>query len=358
MGVKNDKYYFSTRDLVTIAIIGALGGIFSVYMGYIITDAYNAIRVWFPVAESLSGIHVIWIVLVLGITNKKGTGTLVGLMKGIVEFFMGSRLGLFVILLSLVEGLFAEIGFWPLRKYRKISYLLAGGLGTASNVVTFQVFAPFNNLFLFGLATVMAFISGVVLAGIFSLGVVDSLEEAGILRREPNKKEGMRLTATKVAAVLVALSIVLIAGAVTFMPPQDSSPASTPDGTASVTPLPEKTEGLTFKVTGSVAAEKEYFLYENKGHFVTMSAPEIGNPHGTASYEGLPLKYVLQDAGVKPGATMVDIVGSDGYYNTLKISEATGDDVLLVDVHGRIKLIAKSLSQEYWVDMIATVKVY
>ncbi|OPY25247.1 MAG: ABC-type cobalt transport system, permease component [Methanocella sp. PtaU1.Bin125] len=357
MGAGKDKYYFSTRDLVTIAIIGALGGIFSVYMGYIIADAYNAIRVWFPVAESLSGIHVIWIVLVLGITNKKGTGTLVGLMKGIVEFFMGSRLGLFVVLLSLIEGLFAEIGFWPLRKYRRVSYLLAGGLGTASNVVTFQVFAPFNNPFLFGLATVMAFISGVVFAGIFSLGIVDSLEEAGILRREPHKKEGLRLTATKVAAVLVALSIVLIAGAVTFLPPQGSTPAST-DGATLATPLPEKTESLSLRVTGSVAAEKEYFIYDYKDHFVSINAPEIQNPHGTASYEGLPLKYVLQDAGVKPGATSVDIVGSDGYYNTLTMAEATGDGVLLVDVRGRIKLIAKDLSQEYWVDMIATVKVY
>jgi ABC-type thiamin/hydroxymethylpyrimidine transport system permease subunit len=358
MGVNKSKYYFSTRDLVTIAIIGALGGIFSVYMGYIITDAYNAIRVWFPVAESLSGVHVIWIVLVLGLTNKKGTGTLVGLMKGIVEFFMGSRLGLFVVLLSLIEGLFAEIGFWPLRKYRKASYLLAGGLGTASNVVTFQFFAPFNNLFLFGLATVMAFISGVVFAGIFSLGVVDSLEEAGIVRREQHKREGMRLSATKVAAVLVALSIVLIAGAVTFMPPEESSSPSTPDGAGSATPLPEKTDSLTFKVTGSVAAEKEYFMYDHSDHFITLDAQEIGNPHGSASYQGLPLKYVLEDAGVKPDATKVDIIGSDGYYNTFKISEATGDDVLLVDVHGRIKVIAKSLSQEYWVDMIATIKVY
>ncbi len=358
MGDNKGKYYFSTRDLVTIAIIGALGGIFSVYMGYIITEAYNAVRVWFPVAESLSGIHVIWIVLVLGLTNKKGAGTLVGLMKGIVEFFMGSRLGLFVVLLSLVEGLFAEIGFWPLRKYRKASYLLAGGLGTASNVVTFQFFAPFNNLFLFGLATVMAFISGVVLAGIFSLGIVDSLEEAGILRREQHMREGLRLNATKVAAVLVALSILLIAGAVTFMAPQDSSPSSTSNSTASVTPSPERTDSLTFKVTGSVDAEKEYFLYDHKDHFITMEAPEIGNPHGTASYQGLPLKYVLQDAGLKPGAAKVDLVGSDGYYNTLKVSEAMGDDVLLVDVHGRIKIIAKSLSQEYWVDMIATVRVY
>jgi hypothetical protein len=32
--------------------------------------------------------RIIWIVLVLGITNKKGSGALTGLLKGAVEFLM------------------------------------------------------------------------------------------------------------------------------------------------------------------------------------------------------------------------------------------------------------------------------
>jgi energy-coupling factor transport system substrate-specific component len=354
MGEGTNKYYFSTRDLVTIAIIGALGGIFSVYMGYIIAELFNVIRVWFPVAESLSGVHVLWIVLVLGLTNKKGSGVLVGLTKGIVEFFMGSRLGLFVVLLSLVEGIFAELGFWPLRRYRRVSYLLAGGLGTASNVVTFQLFVPFSDPFLFGLATVMAFISGVVLAGVFSLGVVDSLEEAGIVRREEKKREGLRLSPTKVAAVLVALSIIIVIGAVTFLPPQQSAVTSPQNDTA-----PAGTDIiLPFEVTGSVEHAKEYRFYDHRDQFKTMEAQVIMNPHEFTTYTGLPLKYVLAEAGIKPGATKVDVVGSDGYYNTLTVSQAMGEGVMIIDDRGQLKVIARDLSQEYWVGMIKTIKVY
>ncbi|WP_424359078.1 ECF transporter S component [Methanocella sp. MCL-LM] len=351
---KANKYYFSTRDLLIIAVLGAMGGAFSVYMGYLIAEAYNAIRVWFPVAESLSGVHLIWIVLVIAITNKKGSGVLAGLLKGSIEFLMGSRLGLFVILLSLVEGLFAEIGFWPFRKYRRLSYLLAGGLGTASNVVAFQFFVPFNSPLLFGLATFMAFLSGVVIAGIFGLGVTDSLEEAGIIKKAKDGKKGLRLTATKVAAVLIALSIVIVAGAVVFKPPEAGT-SPTPAG--NVTP-PAEGKSMLFTISGSVDQPGDYDYYSYSDRFVIMESQAIGNPHKPQTYTGLQLKTALQDAGLQPGATKVDVIGYDGYYNTFEISQAIRDDVLLVDVGGQLKIIANSTSQEYWVGMIKTVKVY
>ncbi|MCD1295039.1 sulfite oxidase [Methanocella sp. CWC-04] len=348
------KYYFSTKDLATITILGALGGGFSVYMGYIIAEIFNIMKVWFPVGESLSGVHLIWIVLVLGITNKKGSGVMAGLLKGCVEFLMGSRLGIFVVVLSLLEGLFAELGFWPFRKYRKLAYIMAGGIGTASNVVTFQLISPFQDMSLFALATFMAFISGAVFAGILSLGVVDSLEDAGILRKEKNKKEGIRITATKAAAILVGLSMIIMVGSVVFMPPQQTPDPSVQDPAA--TPVDDKM--MKFTVTGSVNNEKEYNFYDHKEHFVVMESQVICNPHKLTNYTGLPLKFILEDAGVKPEATKVDIVAWDSYYNTFDLSKAMSDDVIMVDTGGQLKIIANGLSQEYWVGMIKTIRVY
>jgi ABC-type thiamin/hydroxymethylpyrimidine transport system permease subunit len=352
---KANKYYFSTRDLVTIAVLGSLGAVFSVYLGYLITEAYNLIRVWFPVGESLSGIHLIWIVLVLGLTNKKGSGVLAGALKGFVEFILGSRLGIFVVLLSLFEGLFAEIGFWPFRKYRKVSYLLAGGLGTMANVILFQFYVPYASMALLALASLMSFISGVVLSGVLGLGIMDSLEEAGIIRREAAKKEGLRLSVTKVAAVLIALALLIVIGSAVFMAPKDSSP--TP---AASTPVPQASSDLAFQVTGSVNTPKEYVYYEYKDHFKETEAHVIGSSHDSKNYTGLPLRYVLEDAGVQPGATRVDILASDGYYSTFDLAKLMdNDDVLIVDIGGgQLKIISKDYGQEYWVNMITNIKVY
>lgn len=354
MGGYTNKYYYSTRDLLIIAVLSAIGGMFSVYMGYVIAEAYGAMRVWFPVGESLSGIHLIFIVLALGITNKKGSGLLAGILSGVIQFLMGGHLGLFVVLLTAVEGLFAEIGYWPLQKYRRAAFCLAGGLGTASNVVTFQLFMPFANTFLFGLATFMAFVSGIVFAGIFGLGVVDSLESAGILRKESGKKSGIRLTATSVMAVLVLLSIAILIGAVVFKnPDQGASPLTGVNATQ-----PAAQQNLTFSVAGSVDHPGEYNFYAYRKNFTSLNSQAIGDPHKSVTYVGLPLKIVLQEAGVKPEATQVDVIGSDGYYNTLELSKATQDDVILTVSGGQLKLIANGTGQEYWVGMIQTIKVH
>jgi hypothetical protein len=205
--------------------------------------------------------------------------------------------------LSLIEGIFAGIGFWPFKKYRQLSYILAGELGTASNVVTFQLVAPFNDMFLFGLTTIMAFISGAVFAGVFSLGLVDSLEDAGILRKEKAKKEGLRITATKAAALLVSLSIIILVGSVVFMPPKSATGPSTDDpGTINGS---SDNKDLKFMITGSVSDPKEYNFYDLKDKFITMQSQKIMNPNKQVDYTGIQLKYVLNEAGIKPGALKV-----------------------------------------------------
>ena len=122
-------------------------------------------------------------------------------------------------------------------------------------------------------------------------------------------------------AVLVAHSVIIMVGSVIFMPPQESSQQTTDNPAVT----PGNNDAMKFTVTGSVNSPKEYMYYDLKEHFITMESQQIMNPHKSANYTGLPLKHVLEDAGVKPEATKVDVVGSDGYYNTLELSQATGD---------------------------------
>lgn len=68
------KYYFSTRDLLTIAILASLGGVMSTYVGYVANVINRLVGVPFGAGQVVAGLHILWIVLILAITGKKGLG--------------------------------------------------------------------------------------------------------------------------------------------------------------------------------------------------------------------------------------------------------------------------------------------
>jgi len=144
------KYYFSTKDLVTIAILSALGGVLSTYIGYLGNLINRLFGVPFGAGQFMAGLHMFWIVFAIGMLNKKGTGTFVGILKGLVEFLSGGKLGLFAIVLTGIQGLLADISFLPFKKDSSTGYIIAGGISTAANVFIFQLFfAPYEALPLF-----------------------------------------------------------------------------------------------------------------------------------------------------------------------------------------------------------------
>ena len=110
------KYYFKTGDLVKIAIISALGGVSSTYIGYLGNLVNRFVGVPFGAGQFLAGLHIFWIILGYGLVKKRGTCTMVGVLKGLVELFTGGKLGVFAILLSGIQGLIADIIFFILRK--------------------------------------------------------------------------------------------------------------------------------------------------------------------------------------------------------------------------------------------------
>ena len=83
------RYHFSTRDLVTIAILASLGGGLSMYIGYLGNLVNRIFGVPFGAGQFMAGLHVIWIVLAIGLTKRKGAGTITGVLKGFVELFLG-----------------------------------------------------------------------------------------------------------------------------------------------------------------------------------------------------------------------------------------------------------------------------
>ncbi len=177
-----NKHYFSTKNLVTMALLGSLGATLSTYVGYLGKAFGSAIGLPFG-GQLLSGLHVFWLILVLALVDKKGAGLLAAILDNVVQFLMGSHLGIFVLPVGLLQGMFAELGYWPLKRYsRFLAFLVAGGLGTWSNLlVVHYAFNMFGTKSLFRAVSACAFVSGVVFAGLLPYAVVKILRSAGLI---------------------------------------------------------------------------------------------------------------------------------------------------------------------------------
>lgn len=184
-----EKYYFSTKDLVLIAVLCCLGAVMSTYVGYIGKAFAQMTGIPYG-GQLLSGLHIFWIILVLALVNKKGAGLLAGILDNVVQFLLGSHLGFWVLPVGILEGLFAEIGFWPLKKYNQvIALVVAGALSSWSNLVVTQfAFNSFGGIYIFGIVSVYALVSGIVFGGCLAFGIYKVLQNAGILVKKEAPK--------------------------------------------------------------------------------------------------------------------------------------------------------------------------
>ncbi len=178
--------YFSTRDLLTMAVLAALGGVTSTYVNTIGDAAQAALG--FPGATQwAAGLHTIWIVLAMGILRKTGAGTVMGILKGAVELMSGNTHGVIILLINLVAGLMVDFGFFIFGNKRSLApYLVAGALSAGSNVIVFQLFAtlPTNILAMSAILilTLVATISGVIFSGLIAFFLVNALIKANVIK--------------------------------------------------------------------------------------------------------------------------------------------------------------------------------
>lgn len=176
------KYYFGTRQLLIIALFSGLGAVLSTYVGYL-GQTFGAMTGLPAGGQLFTGLHVFWIILVLAVVDRKGAGLLAAILDNSVQFLMGSHLGILVLPVGLLEGIFAELGYWPLKRFSRIAALVvAGGLGSWSNLLVHQVaFNRFGNAYLFGIVSVCALVSGVIFAGFLPWYIHNILQKTGLV---------------------------------------------------------------------------------------------------------------------------------------------------------------------------------
>jgi ABC-type thiamin/hydroxymethylpyrimidine transport system permease subunit len=85
-------------------------------------------------------------------------------LKGLVEAFLSSHLGLLVLTISAVEGLSAETVFYLTRKRSPCSVYFAGGFSSASNVAVLTLVLDLPHI-IFALMFLSSFLSGLLFGG-------------------------------------------------------------------------------------------------------------------------------------------------------------------------------------------------
>ncbi len=315
------NYYFKTNDLVKIAIISALGGVSSTYIGYLGNLVNRVFGVPFGAGQFLAGLHIFWIILGFGLTKKSGTCTMVGVLKALVELFTGGKLGVFVLLLSGTQGVIADVLFLILRKKNVYTFAVAGGIATAANVIIFQLFfVPYSAVHLFLFIAVIAFVSGAAFAGVFSYNVLTVLE---------GKEQEYSI---KKVSTLVLCGVLLVGGVYYYSFVYKSS---------------EKIE-----VAGNVEVPYSFF-YEDFSHSETTITAEMVGQYKyepETEYTGIPLRIILEKAN--PKGTTIKITAEDGYAVEFDMNNI--DDLIITKER---RLIAKGYDGGYWVQDIVEITV-
>jgi ABC-type thiamin/hydroxymethylpyrimidine transport system permease subunit len=309
--VRQRRTHFTTRDLLMMAALAALGGVVSTYVNAV-GDFFQSILGFAGTTQWAAGLHVLWLTLAVGLTGKPGAGTITGLLKGGVELLTGNTHGLLVVLVDVVAGLLVDLGFLPFRRKDSLAaYCVAGGLASASNVFVFQLFAsiPEDTLAYWAMLLVagVAFLSGVLFAGVLSWVLLNALRRAGVVKDTPPVPMGRRaypIFLIVVALLTVALAVYLL-GALR--------------GPAMV------------HIGGAVDAPYEYPTEHGELAGVTAEGTlrEV-----TAQYHGVPVRDLLARAQPRPGASLVLVRATDGYAFFLGMDEVRDNDALLLSPQG------------------------
>lgn len=302
---------YSTRDLLLMAALAALGGVASTYVNAV-GDLFQSVLGFAGTNQWAAGLHVLWLTLAVGLTGRLGAGTLTGLLKGGVELMTGNSHGLLVVLVDLVAGVLVDLSFLPFRrKDSLLPFLLAGGLAAASNVFVFQLFAAVPaDVLAYGamlLVGAVAFLSGALFAGVLGLLLLNALRRAGVVKDRAPVPLGRRAAPVfAVGAVLIVVALTLFLRGALRGPP-------------------------AVQVGGAVDAPYDY--PRQNGDIAPRTA-EGTLREVTGRYSGIPVQELLSRARPRAGTALLLVRGSDGYAFFISLDEVRDNPALLLAPKG------------------------
>ncbi|MDD2442871.1 MAG: ECF transporter S component [Desulfotomaculaceae bacterium] len=347
---KNKKYYLSNRDLLIVAVLSGIGGVISTYVGYLGNLLNRVFGVPFGAGQFVSGLHVFWIILAAGLIRKPGAATAAGLLKGVIELFTGSSHGIAIVLVSLMQGVIVDVILLLTRRHNLVSYMLAGGIAAASNVLTFQLLyfsgAPRTYILFISL---IALVSGVLLAGSFGSSVLEIVLQARPYRIDAGTgqetdavvetKGGKRILPHVRLAITALLLLAFSSGAVYYYAAVFEPPWT----------------GPVCHVEGAVEKPDSFQLSDFKQYETTVTAELKGTVTTVPAqdYTGVPLRVILQNTHPLAGAKTLVVTATDGYKVEFELQKVLADEqILLIREDNTLRLIAANYPGGHWVKMV------
>lgn len=342
--MRGSAHRLEVRDLVLIALLAAIGGVLSTYIGYIGNLINRLFGVPFGAGQLIAGLHVLWPIFARLAIGRFGAGTLTGVLKGAVELFSGGTHGVVVVLVSLVEGLLVDLGL-GISPRRSLALTMAvGGVASASNVFVFQtIYFSGVPLHFVALMAGLSGLSGAVFAGYLAWDLERMLVDARILRRSSSARPPARRRGWARAASLAAVLGLLGGGIHFYLNVFD--PFADP-GTARI----EGRVEAPYRFERSAWDDRAVSIVAELRGSVTYVPP--------TKYTGIPLGEVLAAADPVTGATSVRVIAGDGYEARFSLEDVLADPTMLIARDGdRLRLIAPGRDGAEWVRGVVRVVV-
>jgi len=331
------------REVVLVALLAAVGGVLSTYVGYIGNLINRLFGVPFGAGQLIAGLHILWPILARLLTAKFGSGTLTGVTKGVVEFLSGGTHGVVIVLISFVEGLLVDLGMGISRRSSLVLTMLTGAIASASNVFLFQAiyFAGVSPTFILVMAA-LSLVSGAFFGGYLGWDIRRFLIASRLVPQ--------RATATPRASSLrghiLTLTVVLalLAGGIYYYT-SVYDPFSAPDSA---------------RIEGALSSPYTfcYSDWEDKAVMVTVELLGSSTYVPPQDYTGIPLADLLERAQPKEGAQTVLVIAEDGYEVRFDLSSLLENKAVILSLdRGRLRLIATGYEGSYWVRRVRKIVV-
>lgn len=339
------RHRFDVRDIVLMALLAAVGGVLSTYIGYLGNLVNRVFGVPFGAGQLISGLHIVWPLLARALVGRFGAGTLTGLTKGAVELFTGGTHGVVILLVSAVEGLFVDLGLGVTRRRGLLITMIAGALASASNVLVFQAiyFSGVAASFL-ALMVSAALVSGAVFGGYLAWDIERVLVASRLIRPTDLVSPGARRRIGWRHVATLAIVFGFLAGGVYFyLRVYDPFPSP---GAATI--------------AGAVEAPYEFVYGEWKAEERTVRAELRGSVTYVppTDYTGIPMTLVLERASPSADAATVRVIAPDGYEARFALSELMDNSDVLLTLDGdELRLVAPGYDGVYWVEQVVRIAV-
>ncbi len=336
-------YYYSTSDLVGIAVFSSLGGILSTFIGYLGTILNNIIGIPFGGGQILSGIHVFWIMFVYLLADRKiGIALLTGIIKGLIEFFSGSAHGILVIVLSGTQGLVIElfVAIFFISQ-RKLFLALSAGLASLSNVIIQQLlFFNLEFLLLVIISSVLSFISGFLFGGYLAINIWSFFEKSTILSwKAPHSNlkpfRHIRFVRASLLTVIILIEISVFSALLVQ-------------------------NRFAIDVKGDVHNPYTYYSSDFLADQITVEAELRGTETyiPLRNYTGVPLIKIIDKAQPLSQHYNVQLIASDGYNVNFNSTEIYIDpSIIIIQEDYGFRLVAGNFHGSLWIKMIIRIEI-